>query len=301
MGPATRSYDRAPSDDLKDALSRGGSLETMVALKECRVERLPLDVHLRANDEVHVYCGLARLMRVRRLRSGAIRVSAHKTFSEQPCAGGLIREWDGRDAREFKQAVRAYLKGVKVRPRHTEREGDVQSLWSRVTDPWIPFDREAVLGGRRPGSKEVGEARKALEEIVAGKDGSRRRRERWSSPPAGAREVDQLAIDSDGRLVLLELKAASSRAPSLYYAPFQLLHSVWEWHEAIECVRDGLQQLLDARVALKLTPDSVPRLTRGHPRCGVSRRGYHDRRREGPLRDGVGGGEQAPPPQRSTD
>lgn len=70
-------------------------------------------------------------------------------------------------------------------------------------------------------------------------------------------------MDADGRLVLLELKDASAGNAPVYYSPFQLLQYVWDWHDALECVRGRLQDLIDARVALGLTPGSVPRLTGG--------------------------------------
>ena len=78
-------------------------------------------------------------------------------------------------------------------------------------------------------------------------------------------EVDQLAIDREGRLAVIELKDAAAAAQNAYYAPLQLLQYVWEWHEAlaVEDVLTGVQALIDARVELGLTPRSVPRLTGG--------------------------------------
>ena len=74
-------------------------------------------------------------------------------------------------------------------------------------------------------------------------------------------EIDQIAVDPQGRLVIVELKDAS--ASKVYYAPLQLLQYVWEWRSALDAVRDSLQRLLDARVALGLTPVNVPRITGG--------------------------------------
>jgi len=78
--------------------------------------------------------------------------------------------------------------------------------------------------------------------------------------PRPGGEADQLAVDADGTLVIIELKDGSKS--SVYYAPFQLLQYVWEWHEAFAAVRHRLQGLLDARVELGLTPSAVPRI--GH-------------------------------------
>ena len=81
--------------------------------------------------------------------------------------------------------------------------------------------------------------------------------------PKPGREVDQLAIDPEGRLVVIELKDASSKAQEVHYAPLQLLQYVWEWHCALKHVRGDVQQLIDARVELGMTPRSIPPLTRG--------------------------------------
>ncbi len=89
------------------------------------------------------------------------------------------------------------------------------------------------------------------------------RRDQWAAPPEAGHEVDQLAIDREGRLVLIELKDAFKRTANVYYAPFQLLQYVWEWHGALEVVEADLQKLIDARVAVGLTPPGVTRLTGG--------------------------------------
>ena len=142
-------------------------------------------------------------------------------------------------------------------------EGEVQSMWARVAEPWVPFDREAVLGGQGREHERVRAARTALEDIAASQGKSPEHRASWSGPPSRGREIDQLPVDSDGRLVLLEIKDASAGNASVYYTPFQLLQYVWDWHEALECARGRLQDLLDARVELGLTPAPVSRLTGG--------------------------------------
>ena len=57
---------------------------------------------------------------------------------------------------------------------------------------------------------------------------------------------------------MIQLKHAS--ASGVYYASLQLLQYVWEWHDAFETTRNSIQKLLDARVALRLTPPDVVRI-----------------------------------------
>ena len=82
------------------------------------------------------------------------------------------------------------------------------------------------------------------------------------SPLKKHNELDQLAVDPQGRLVLIELKdGSSSSLASVFYAPFQLLQCVWEWCAALGAVRTDLQRLIKARVELGLMPQGTPRLT----------------------------------------
>ena len=63
--------------------------------------------------------------------------------------------------------------------------------------------------------------------------------------------------------MLLEIKVVSRMSSNVYYAPFQLLQNAWEWHFALNAVRRPLQDLLDARVELGLTPAHAPPVTGG--------------------------------------
>ena len=264
---ATVSYDRAPSKGLQTALSNG-PLRALLRLGERKVAGCHLDVHLRRNDEVHVYCGLTRPVVVRRKSNGDTQVTAAKSYVNQKCSPSFFGLWpQGRlNATEFERNLTRYLERVHVAPRWVRSEGSVQSEWARVTEPWIPFDREAVL--EYPSTSERNRARhfdavaRARERVEA-----LRKSQGWAKLPKRGGEVDQLAVDTDGRLVIIELKHAS--ASGVYYAPLQLLQYVWEWHDAFETTRNSLQQLLDARVALGLTPPDVPRIgTRVRPVVG---------------------------------
>ena len=259
---STPSYDRAPSDELKALLSPKGFLAPLVGLTNRRVNGLELDVHLRVNDEVQIYCGLTRVLNVRRNRNLTVSVSAHQTYSRQDCARAILRRWHTDEVDEFERALDAYLDSVNVSKRHTATEGAVQSMWSRVTYPWIPFDREAVLSySAEEGSRKAREFKQV--EVAGTELEAIAESQQWAMPRAVGGEVDQIAVDMEGRLVIAELKDASASPASVFYTPFQLLHYVWEWHNALESVRSGLQNLIGARVELGLTPHAVPRLAGG--------------------------------------
>ena len=197
-------YPRAPSEGLRELLTPGGFLAPIVALNGRKFNGTELDVHFRIKDEVQVYCGLTRVLNVKMLLrpSGYLRIDADGRYTGQPRAKdtGLFRRWsDGEQG--LREAIDAYLGSVYVNPSLTTGEGMVQSLWSRATDPWVPFDREAVLKyestEHREKSKMFPAVKAAFESIqaVAGD-------KRWKELKSGARKVDQLAIDPEGRLGL---------------------------------------------------------------------------------------------------
>ena len=204
-------YKRAPSKALELCLAEG-VLQPLLSVGRRKVAGCHLDVHLRPDDEVHVYCGLTRLVVVRLKADGGVDVKADKSYVSQDCAqeffGSL--ELDEIDASEFERRLIAYLDGVKVACRWVQGEGSVQTAWSLMRDPWIPFDREAVLGYRSNGERDRGQY---FERVREGRDHVEavRTSRRWAELPGRGGEVDQLAIDPDGSLVVMELKDASSR------------------------------------------------------------------------------------------
>lgn len=279
-------YDRVPSRKLRDLLALGGFLAPL--LEERTVAGVGLDVHLRRGDEVDLCCGLTCLVKGGRSGGGSVRVESHRTYVAQPCASELFRP--GRTAtigrgpylrgtwsvgeRGFADALARFLENVEVAPRQT-REGAVQARWSRQDEPWAVFDKEAALAypsvrERRDHLSElfsasVERARRELEALAVARRSLPSRRDHWAMPPApkDRLKLDQLAVDPEGNLVLAEIKDASGSAAEIYYAPFQLLQNVWEWNYALDGVRGSLQELIEARMELGLTPAVAPAVTGG--------------------------------------
>ena len=250
-------YDRAPSHELQALLSPGGFLAPLVGLAGRKAGGHYHDVHFLDKNEVRVYRGLTRLVTVKKTFDGAVRLTADSTYKTQPCGRSFLRPWRV-DEPGFGEELDGYLENVKVRPSFLLNEGKVQEQWSKINAPWVPFDREGVLGGPPALGRDFPQVQAALEQLTSlAQNGG------WPPPKATGSKIDQLAIDPVGRLVLLELKDASKSTAEVYYSPFQLLQYVWEWHGALEAVRNDLQAVIDARVAVGLTPDDVPALTGG--------------------------------------
>ena len=278
-------YERAPSRQLRQVLAPNGFLAPLLAKR--RVEGIGLEPHLRRGDEVHLYCGLTCLVKSGLEGSGSVWIKSHRTYASQPCAIRLLRPESTRgvspDYRRdtwsisesgLADALDTFLSEVRVDPRQL-KEGAIQARWSGINAPWIAIDKEVALAYPSEAERErllkkafhpsVEEARSELSELALSRRSLPKRGDRWAMPPypKDSLKLDQLAVDPAGNLVLVEVKDASGTPSKIYYAPFQLLQNVWEWHFALNEVRGSLQELLDARVDLGLTSAAAPAVSGG--------------------------------------
>ena len=263
MTTPSPTYKRAPSKDLLALFAKGEILAPVQELTSRKVGGHFHDLHFRLKDEVRVYRGLTAVLKIQRYKRGGLKITPHANYTDKLCADLNAAHRDN-DVRGFRKALDDYLTDVEVQDRHTKHEGHVQIQWSRVTQPWTPFDREAVLSYSNYGRRE--ESKNAREFGQVTEAGIELEKYRWAKLPKPGRELDQLAIDQQGRLVLLELKDTSKRSKDdaeVYYSPFQLLQYVWEWHTALEAVRNDLQAIIDARIQVGLTPRDISKLTGG--------------------------------------
>ena len=129
------SYDRIPSTELRSLLLPDGFLGSLPTLNRRRVSGTELDVHLRVGDEVQVYCGLTRLLDVRRTGDGMVVVSAHPAYRQQDCGRNIFGRWNPDVPDEFDRTLDAYLENVAVSKRHVAGEGSVQCPCHRGRTP----------------------------------------------------------------------------------------------------------------------------------------------------------------------
>ena len=280
------SYNRTPSQDLRRLLAADGFLAPL--LRERSINGTEVEAQFRGGDEVHLYCGLACIVKCGRDGDSSIWVESHHTYVFQSSANRLFRPascrvikrdkyvrdvWSVGDP-AFAPALEAFLNEVTVGESQT-KEGSIQARWSKVIAPWIVFDKEAQLAYPSEPARasllseafcpSVEAARNELRLLAQSRRPLPNRRAHWGMPPKQKNrlKIDQLAVDSVGNLVLLEVKDTSRSASEVYYAPFQLLQNVWEWQRALPAVRSSVQELLDARVELGLTPGGTRRITGG--------------------------------------
>ena len=250
-------YNRAPSAQFLELLSPGGFLSALIGLAAREIDGYLHDVHFREHNELHAYRGRSSLVAAKLLYGSELHLTADRSYQAQPCAKNFLRRWNTHES-EFSRELEGYVNGIRVSSSFLNAEGAVQDRWSRIGFPWVPFDRDGILGGPHKAGRDFRQVESALAELT-----ELARLHGWAAPSATGTKVDQLAVDPEGRLVLLELKDASKSTSEVYYSPFQLLQYVWEWNEVLEMVSSNLQAVIDARAEVGLAPVELPPLEGG--------------------------------------
>ncbi len=218
-----------------------------------------------------VYVGLTRPLR---FAVSATSIKVESAASYKGFGPGLFRTWQTGEWEGIRAAALAYLDRVVIDSSWLRAEGVVQDAWSAVSEPWVPIDREAVIGRARMESREIPLVRE-LRKGLTGRLKALAKGEKVSC------EVDQLGIDASGALVLAELKDSQASPAGVYGAPLQVLQYVHEWALHLPEVAAQLQAMIDARVASGLAAQALPRLS-GRIRPAIC---FTDDKRSDEVRD----------------
>jgi len=259
-------YQRAPSAPLLSLFAPDQLFGRLREPLDMRVgnRTVALDVQFRERDGVMLYCGQTRVLCLHPKGDDFV-ADAHPTYTGQECAAEMLRRWTPADTPSaFGDALQRYLAALQVGERWVRKEGAVQVRWlgndtaSLGEPPWLPIDREVVLGHapkeERQASLKPDTLERAWEALcnLASVEG-------WKAPsaPGAANEVDQLALSHDGkRLILVELKHKADGSAAVY-APYQVMRYVAEWAAALEGptageIGNGVNELARAKYAIGL-------------------------------------------------
>jgi hypothetical protein len=258
-------YDRTIPDEFRTELRPGGTFERLVRFAR---GRHLADVQLRATGSLSwatIYCGLTNVLHVDYRKTRGYRLRADKGYMAANQAGppeGILGWTNWSTATQLMagwSAIEAYMNrqfnGVALR---WTNEGAVQAmLCANGHESYRVIDREAVFDFRDTRERERvhKELREPLLEALEAP-----RPEGWWRPPASlGGELDILAVDARGRLLVMEVKPADSRA-GITWAPLQvsfyarLFH---HWSEAVgEESAEILNRMLGQRIAIGLEEQS---------------------------------------------
>jgi hypothetical protein len=254
-------YDRTIPDEFRAELGPGGTFERLVRFAK---GRHLADVQLRATGSLSwatIYCGLTNVLHVEHRRTRRYRLRAdirHMAANKAGPPGGILGWTTWSTPAQLMAgwpAIEAYMTGQfnGVAPRWTN-EGAVQAmLCAYGGESYQVIDREAVFGFRDTAERE--RVHKALRTPLL-KALDVPMPEGWWRPPASlGGELDILAVDARGRLLVMEVKPADS-LPGITWAPLQVsfyARLFRHWSEAVgEESAEILTRMLGQRIAIGL-------------------------------------------------
>lgn len=258
-------YDRTIPGEFRAELSPGGTFERLVRFAH---RRHLADVQLRAVGSLSwatIYCGLTNVLHVEHRRTRGYRLRAdirHMTDNQAGPPEGilgwttwstpaqLMAEWS---------AIEAYMTGQfnGVATRWTN-EGAVQAmLCANGGESYQVIDREAVFGFRDTAERE--RIHKALRTPLLNALDVRTPEGWWRPPASLGGELDVLAVDARGRLLIMEVKPADNLS-GITWAPLQVSFYAGlfrHWSEAVGGESaEILNRMLGQRIAIGLEKES---------------------------------------------
>jgi hypothetical protein len=258
-------YDRTIPDEFRAELSPGGSFERLVRFAH---RRHLADVQLRAVGSLSwatIYCGLTNVLHLEHRKTGGYRLRAdnrYMTANRDGPSEGILGWTTSSTAAQLMAgwpSIEAYMAGqFKGVAKRYSNEGAVQAmLCANGGESYQVIDREAVFGFR-----DTAERKRVHKELrtplldalaVTASEG------RWEPPPKLGGELDILAVDARGRLLVMEVKPADS-LPGIAWAPLQVsfyARLFRHWSEAVGGESaEILGRMLRQRIAIGLEEES---------------------------------------------
>ncbi len=259
-------FDRSIPESLLALLRPGGRLAGLTA-RVARDQGETLDLHLRADSKkrgaegwVTLYVGLTKAFDLHGRRDGAIRVEPQP--SHGPVEEAHDRGWtrwipaEHVDSDAFLRWADAMIgAGLAESAAKIENEGAVQARVSMGVTEWFSaIDRETMFAFKSEASRTAGLAR------VGGRLDPAARRVRDENaawPRAGgkpARKLDVLAVDADGRVLVIEVKPGHQTG-TLAWTPYQVAQYVAQcraWADGEPRASGILNKMLSQRETLGL-------------------------------------------------
>jgi hypothetical protein len=274
-------YDRALTSEVERSLSEGAELRFLIAdTTGLSNDPFALDIQIREGNKLMYYHGTTRLLTLtfpKKAKGFPMKVKAHaaRAYQKYPECGKqydvLIKDWLLTDIAAFKQAWQAYLKaalqGAKGGYYSNQKEGywqnrlciDFGTRWTPDRE-WLVIDRECVIGFDSTLEKVAhydkaqAQAMKIKGELQASVP------KKWGKPDKKGfgDEVDMLAIDKEGKLIVVELKFATN-ARGIYWGPLQTNVYYCAFKDAPPEVITGVKQLVTQKINLGLLPKEAKR------------------------------------------
>lgn len=261
-----------------ESILRGGPLGFLLSnIPLPPDDSFALDVQLREKNKVMYYHGTTCLLTVKFsvtadhgevTRIGMTAAPSYSKCSEYTAL--MRRDWTLADAPKLRDAFQRYLSSViSVTADRYYRRPKAEGRWqNRLCIEWGPqatpdtefmiIDRECVIGFDTTPEKEAFyssqnrpylEIRRQLQTDAKETFGQVREK-------AFGDELDMLALDKQGNLVVIELKHGSYHT-GIYWGPLQALTYRDAFRSTLSAITPGIKALVKQKVALGLLPESA--------------------------------------------
>jgi hypothetical protein len=254
------SYDRRAPQELMDALRPGGWAHSLVEYGRSGQYALDLQFRGYASKPEHwatLYVGLTKVLDLRHHPTKGFRLDAHPTYCVPRFGWNPAwSKWSEARLSVSMPAIEDYLERVipSIGSRYL-REGAVQSaISSFASTKMVVIDREATVGFSSQKERVAVTSRLAAP-LLQATDRSNGAAW-WSSRPLTlGTECDALAVDTDGRLLAIEVKPPNATG-TITWSPLQVRQytSLFsEWVSAEPKAAAIIQGMADQRAELGLT------------------------------------------------
>lgn len=266
-------YDRRVRPELVDALAPSGELGELGELVRGDFGRAhDLDLQLRtipgdSDSRATLYVGLTQVLHVHCDPKG-FRLSGQtgKGFAGRLDPSFFQKAWARQQSLEqlaasWPEVLTCVSAAINATPsRYRQREGKLQAQLARGGDGFLALDREVVV------SFPWGEKRQILEQASAPLEAARQQlavTHPWARRERGfGDELDLLAVDGEGRVLVVEVKHGGDTA-GIGWTPAQValyLLILGLWADACPDRAEVLNGMLDQRRRLALVPESTYRV-----------------------------------------
>jgi hypothetical protein len=274
-------YDRVLGCDAERVLSEGGELRFLIdEVQSLSDDSFALDIQIRKGNKLMYYHGTTCLLTLKfsgeaKGSTMSVTASAADSYRKyQECCPPrdklMGHPWRLSEISRFKKAWQAYLKATLqgVRSGHYKKEGYWQNRlclefgkrWTTDCE-WLVVDRECVIGftGGNEKMAYYEKARKKSLDIKSQLQDAAKKKWGQLDKKGFGDEVDILAVNRAGKLVVIELKH-SSYARGIYWGPLQVGVYHRAFKDAPSEVVDGIRRLVNQKIALGLLPKAAKQI-----------------------------------------
>lgn len=267
-------YSRILSADVGDALKRHGPLRFLVTdLPSAKRETFALDVQLREGNQLMYYHGTTRVLVVKLARQNGMvvfRPTADPFYTDDAtckAAFSSLKESGINSPASARETLHDCLASALAIARRRYFANAAEGYWQNLLcqrfgrmyqpdDEWLIIDRECVIGfgGDDEKKRFYDPIMSRYQAALGGMSAPGAEMRKWTQRKKGfGDELDMLAIDRDGRLLVIELKHGTN-VSGIYWGPVQVGVYCEAFENQLQVLGPAIAELVRQKVDFGLLP-----------------------------------------------